>query len=165
MQHEFNFAEWLLFEEKQQRVIMYHGTSANNLNSILNNGLVPFPKKRVWDTDTYDNDSGFDHPSKASIGGIYLTTNLLTATSASTKAKGNQLLVVLSIHPYSTVADEDDFLRINHINIPGMVNNPHTVAGVYIPYTLLKLGKTTDVEDENYIKKAKEEFVRSNVGL
>lgn len=165
-QCQFNFTKWLLVEEKQQRTIMYHGTSSNNLQSILNNGLMPFPKKRVWQTSD-DQSANFETPSKASIGGIYVTTNLLTATSSAYRAgKNDRLLIVMDIHPYSTVADEDDFLQISRIRIPGLMTTPSTLARIYISQILAKNpnyrnGDKFDSSDERYVSQVKAEYVKT----
>lgn len=165
-QCHYNFVEWLLKEEKQQRTIMYHGTSADHLQSILNNGLIPFPKKRVWNFE--DDTSSFDTPSKSSIGGIYVTQNLTTATSSAYKAGKRKLIVVMSIHPYSTIADEDDFLRISQIPIPGLLTTPSTVARVYISQILsrkesYRKGDKFNYSDEKYVEEVKQEFIKKTI--
>ena len=61
------------------RSIWYHGSSIKNLRSIVAQGLIPDPKERNWADDP---DASIGNPSRASYGGIYVTRNLMTATSA-----------------------------------------------------------------------------------
>lgn len=103
------FLEWLL-EQRTGGVVMYHGTASKYLDSILSSGLEPSPKKRSWAAD----EGGFYHASRKSIGGIYVTTNLMTASSSALRtaqgSKSNKLYVVMDIHPNSLIGDEDDFM-------------------------------------------------------
>lgn len=92
-------------------IIMYHGTSTKFLRSILKNGVLPSSKEKVWADDP---DANIDSFSRASIGGSYWTSNLLTAKSSSRNATrkfdGNSLIVVAQIAESSSFADEDSIM-------------------------------------------------------
>ena len=103
----------------KERSIWYHGTTADRIPSILSQGLVPFHAKKVWDEDP---ESSFISPSRVSLGGTYLTTNLMTAKiSASTalrrknrKVKGEiAAIVVCELQPRNLVMDEDHVLTFS----------------------------------------------------
>jgi len=87
--------------------IMYHGTTDGVLKNIMSVGLIPNAKK------SWNNDPGnFDTPSRDSLGGIYVTDNLMTAMSAArntVQSLGgqNRILVIMSLQPRSFLADED----------------------------------------------------------
>ena len=164
-----NFSEWLTLEAKEERQIYYHGTSSALLKTIMSQGLIPEPKKRAWADDP---DAGFSHASRASIGGIYVTTNLLTATAsafrAAEKGKVDELIVVMDIHPYSLVGDEDDHMNAATIAVPGLLNTEYSVSNVY--FSLLTISHpnlSTDshglAQDREYVEKAKAEYVSSNM--
>lgn len=93
---------------EKERSIWYHGTTADNLRSIMAHGLIPMDQsKRNWDADE---NSGIHTPSRESYGGTYVTRNLSTATSAPRDRKrANVLVVVCDLQPRTFVADEDDF--------------------------------------------------------
>lgn len=97
---------------KKLRGIWYHGTSTKYLPSILSQGLIPYPKERSWDTDSYASQSTID---RTTYGGIYVTKNLMTAYSAAfrtaQKTKGNRLIVMIDLQSKSLIADEDDITR------------------------------------------------------
>lgn len=93
---------------KQKPIYMYHGTSINNLPSILSQGLIIDSKQKVWQTDA---DASFNRPSRASVGGIYFTKNLVTAISSGGNATKNNkkeiIVIIAEIKPGSIFADED----------------------------------------------------------
>lgn len=97
---------------EKERSIWYHGTSMKRVPSIMSRGLDPniSPKNKSWDIDPDRNAVNLD---KSSYGGIYVTQNLMTATSSgfrtARKDKSNEALVILSLQPRSLVGDEDDF--------------------------------------------------------
>ncbi len=174
-----NFAEWLALEAKQEREIYYHGTGSQLLPVILSQGLIPNPKKRAWDKDP---DAGFDRASRASLEGVYVTTNLMTAkASAFRVAKGNgekpfnELVVVMDIHPYSLVGDEDDFMGMSSISVPGLLTTEYSITGVYFPWKILTTPSLLKqkmamphsdhwVEDSrNYVEKAREAYVNDSL--
>lgn len=117
---------------KKIRGIWYHGTSTKYLNDILTNGLIPNPKERSWDKDPDASTSTLD---RSSYGGVYVTRNLMTATSSAwrtaRKTDGNRLVVILDLQPKSLIADEDDIA-------PFFVNYNEQNAFYY--YKLLKYG-------------------------
>ena len=93
------------------RNIMYHGTHKRNLRSILKQGLIPNPKQREWKEDP---DIGQSMVSRQSYEGIYLTENLMTATSSagrrterSNKEK-ERIVVVVDIEKATAIPDEDN---------------------------------------------------------
>lgn len=121
-----NYFYSLVAVAKQQPIYLYHGTSSRNLSSILSQGLVINPKEKVWETDPY---ASFDHPSRASIGGIYFTKNLMTAISSSMNAvkdryNENRIIVIGEIKPGSLMADEDTLpSSISKIRMPDAMPN------------------------------------------
>jgi hypothetical protein len=128
-----NFARWLLItEERQGGWLLYHGTSSKYLPDILSQGLIPFPKNRSWDSDP---DANYHTPSRASLGGIYLTSNLLTAKGAAWRTakntSGNELIVMVDVHPNSLLADEDDFMTTATV-----FENEWQVTNLYAIHTL-----------------------------
>ena len=103
------FSEWLMSEAKSDRIIVYHGTTPALFKTIMSQGLIPSPKKRSWDDDQH---TSYFSPSRVSIDGIYVTTNLMTAISSSTNRHDRELgklIVVCEIQPKTGFMDEDDF--------------------------------------------------------
>jgi hypothetical protein len=92
----------------RQPIEMYHGTSTKFLRSILKNGVMPFPKEKVWADDPKASMMMF---SRASFGGSYWASNLRIAISAANQSKdkfgGNKLIVIGKISEQSAFADED----------------------------------------------------------
>jgi len=113
------FAEWLIFEARTQKVIMYHGTAVRNLRSIMSHGLLPRARSKAWADDA---DSSFYSASRASLDGIYLTRNLMTALSAASNGanrkyiKEGDLLVAVEMQPKTAFADEDDLNFMSNIS-------------------------------------------------
>lgn len=142
------FSEWFLSEARTPRVIMYHGTAFRNLRSIMSHGLIPNPRGRAWQDDP---DSSFHSASRASLDGIYLTRNLMTALSAASNGanrkyiKEGDLLVAVEMQPKTAFADEDD------LNFMATVSNMEMrVADLY--YSLEKGGP------EGHLEAAKNEY-------
>jgi hypothetical protein len=79
---------------------------------IMSRGLSPdiSPKNKSWGDDPNTDVLNLD---KTSYGGIYVTQNLVSATSAafrtSRKDNAGRAVVILSLQPRSLMADEDDF--------------------------------------------------------
>lgn len=121
---------------------MYHGTAFRNLRSIMSHGLMPRPRNRAWKDDP---DSSFHGASRASLDGIYLTRNLMTALSAATNGanreymKEGDLLIAVEVQPKTLFADEDDFNFMS--NVSGMEME---VADLY--YSLERGGDTGRLE-------------------
>lgn len=69
--------------------LYYHGTSGKNISTILSQGLITTAPK-AWGTDDAER-------SRVSYGGIYLTKNLMTATSSAGHA--NQMMLKSRHHP------------------------------------------------------------------
>ena len=132
-----------------ERGIWYHGTKGSRLQSILSSGLIPNPKKREWDSDPH---AGFTQPSRESLEGVYLTRNLMTAISSSTRNKDRNeagVIVICEMQPRSLVADEDDLSYI--ARYPMINDNEWLVAEAYIARAL-----GTNPE---YIERARETYV------
>jgi hypothetical protein len=106
---------------KAKPIYLYHGTSADRLQSILSQGLIPSPKERAWQEDPH---ASWYKPSRQSLQGIYLTSNLMTAISSSSNArfgkkKHNTVLIIVGVQPQSLVMDEDD-LSVDTLVYPGI---------------------------------------------
>ena len=117
---------------KPPKAIYYHGTSSKNLRRILSQGLIPNPKDKSWGEDP---GVGYSTPSRISYGGIYLTQNIVTATSSISrieKRKGGGVIVIVEVQPRSLTADEDDVVfSLDHIPKIEMV---HMVYELYLAY-------------------------------
>ena len=141
----------------KEKGIWYHGTSMKRIPSIMSQGLDPnvSPKNKSWDSDPNVDVINLD---KTSYGGIYVTKNIGSATSAafrtSQKDKTNEAVVILLLQPRSLVADEDDIAsRIMHLK-------PHLAGSVYhviYPYMWETFG-APDYHKE-YAEKSKDEWV------
>lgn len=117
--------------------IWYHGTRGKNLRSILSQGLIPDPKERAW---SEDEDASVNLPSRVSIGGIYLTRNLMTAKLAAGRftedvsdeeaTKESQVIVIVEAQTRSLIADEDDFATTLNMAIDG--NHQWLIAEAYM---------------------------------
>jgi len=90
--------------------MVYHGTSTKFLNSILSNGLIPNPKERVYSEPDKDKELDYGR-SMASLEGVYLTDEYMTASGAATNAAdstgGQKLMVICDVSRASGFADED----------------------------------------------------------
>lgn len=97
---------------EKERGIWYHGTSVDRISSIKSEGLVPEGKEKAWGSDP---NRSFSTPDRSSLGGIYVTNNLMTALSAASQADresmGHSALVVMELQPRTFIADEDDISR------------------------------------------------------
>lgn len=119
----------MFLEARTPSVIMYHGTAFKNLRSIMSYGLLPNPKGRAW---SLDNDSGFNNASRASLEGVYLTRNLMTALSAASNGANRQhmkegdLLVAVEMQPKTAFADEDDLNSLSVVS-----DHSYLVASLY----------------------------------
>lgn len=157
----------LAFEKtaKAKPIYLYHGTSADKLNSILSQGLIPNPKERAWQTDP---DVSWMRPSRQSLPGTYLTSNLMTAISSSTNArfgkkKHNSILIIVSVQPQSLVMDEDD-LNVYALVYPGILlhESDNLISQLYFdqigigahPYTISEGKKFLDEAQKAYVQKA-----------
>lgn len=109
-----SFKQYIRLHEKRfkdRRMVLFHGTSDKFLESIFGNGLNPNPKNKVWSDDPV---AAKDRPSRASVGGTYLTGNLLTAMSSARNAidkfDGRRLIVCVLFEPRSGLPDEDSII-------------------------------------------------------
>ena len=145
--------------------LMYHGTNIKNKGIILSQGLIPRPKTRKWKDDPH---ASFYQPSRESLGGIYLTNNIITATSSGTVSGGGGqcILVVVSVQTGTLLADEDDFKYwLNSIKIPGLVTNEWMIQRLYAGSVALKKGRITrdrerqEVREE--LEKVQDHFMAS----
>ena len=140
----------------QERSIWYHGTRGRNLPKILSEGLIAFPKERAWG----HSESNFDSPSKASLGGIYLTQNLMTARSSAIKNKNrneDMVIVVIEAQPRTFLMDEDniyysikDSIRSNQF-----VSSPYLTTELY----MAKIMKT----NQDYVQGSKDNYIKSSI--
>lgn len=90
-------------------VIAYHGTSADNLRTILKKGLLPSAVGK-WTASVLTNTS-VNSRSHQTFGGVYFTKNLLTATNAAGWTGPNQsskLIVIAQVQVRDALADEDN---------------------------------------------------------
>lgn len=107
-----------LIEAKFRKpVTMFHGTSTKFLRTILKTGIEPFPKTKMWDVDPNADEK---RSSRASVGGSYWTSNLLTATSSALNTKqkfgGDSLIVIANIQQQQSFMDEDNVtFETNHV--------------------------------------------------
>lgn len=86
-------------EKFAEKIIMYHGTSGENLDRILSQGFVPVPKFRTWDETRRE--KGYE--SKESLPGVYLTDNYGIASSSAQNTILEQAKTKPeSEHPYQT---------------------------------------------------------------
>lgn len=166
------FKDFLL-SEAVERELFYHGTTDKLLPTVLSQGLVPNPKKRTWSKD----EPTWHNPSRMSLEGVYVTTNLLTATSSARNAikalGGKDLLVVMmSLQPKSLVADEDDITFFaKDIVYPGVSPNEWFVSELYKTYLHLntpnfytkeygeEYGQREQERDEQHLKTAQDAYV------
>lgn len=127
-----NFREFLEWN-KPAKQIYYHGTPAVNIPKILNQGLIAFPKNKAWSVDV--NEPSIYHPSRASIGGVYVSQNLMTALSAVSNGANRQhghergCLVILEMQPRTLIGDEDSYAMAVE-NIPN-TGNEYQIANLY----------------------------------
>lgn len=118
---------------KQQPIYMYHGTSYRNLSKILSEGLSVSPKNKVWETDPY---ASFNHPSRASLKGIYFTKNLMTGIQSAGNSnkedrRGDKIIVIAQIMPGSLYADEDA-ISLAPVRFPDCLPNERMSSYLYI---------------------------------
>jgi hypothetical protein len=141
---------------------MYHGTDAENLPIIMSQGLIPNPKKRVWQQDEH---ASFYQPSRSSLPGIYLTTNLMTALSSAGKGKTKEdVLVLVRVSSGTLLADEDDVkFRLNS----AISDHPYSVMQLYTGWQALKQGLIADEwgreETRKYLETAQSTFMENNL--
>jgi virulence-associated protein VagC len=101
--------ESILIERRQQKTgEYYHGTSTKFLRSILKQGLLKNPPKRVYSPDGIPDEGQRTFPNA-----VYLTNNFETAEEASIWATdvfgGNPMIVVVQYVYNSGEMDEDVF--------------------------------------------------------
>jgi hypothetical protein len=143
-------------------MIMYHGTDARNLPAILSQGLIPNPKKRAWGEDP---NLSFHRPSRESLPGIYLTTNLITALSSARKGSNQEaVLVVVQVQTGNLIADEDSIVySLEH----GVPDHEYTIFDLYVGWQGLEQDLIKEDwrkgEIQKFIDVAQENFVESCV--
>ena len=142
-----------------QRSIWYHGSSINNLRSILTEGLNPRPKNRNWGDDP---DASAYAPSRASYGGIYVTQNLTTAMSAP-RQRGKEhgvVLVCMELQPNTMYLDEDSVTGYLQQALPSIsdMGNSYYILPAYLaaayPDRAKGWGEYVDSERNKYVSKA-----------
>ncbi len=156
-----DFNDWLLLERSADKIMVYHGTSAKNLDSIMSQGLIPNPKKRSW---SEDKGTSFYAASRKSLDGIYVTKNIMTATSAfhqaSNKMEDGGLLISAEIQPKTGFLDEDRLNgRLEHVS-----SSEWVIANLYVDLQLNKNKSFTEDEFEKY-KKAFINYYQESIKL
>jgi hypothetical protein len=142
-------------------IIMYHGTSVRNLPSILSQGLIPNPKERAWHEDP---DASWYRPSRVSIGGIYLTNNLMTALSSSynpftrNKEKNISGLVIVEVIPNILISDEDDLTRLSELVGKGYIFNEWLSGQLWAGFLL-------HGERDKFFQEARKNYIDSNIHM
>jgi 8-oxo-dGTP pyrophosphatase MutT (NUDIX family) len=144
---------------EQERGIWYHGTSSALLPSILSQGLIPDPKKRSWDTHE---ETSIVQPTRRSLPGIYVTTNLMAAISCAGRVArrdgANYMLVVMELQPRSLLADED---TVNHA-LKSLSSNVSGSAYHHVwPWFMEVYGDRFQDSDDGYYRKMAEEQKRN----
>jgi hypothetical protein len=95
-----SFRQFLLEERRP----FFHGTTSNNLRTILKVGMNPDPKSKVWGSD--------DHAQKESYLGTYFASNIRIAWSSAINAVnkfgGDKIIVEAQIQTRSAKIDEDE---------------------------------------------------------
>jgi hypothetical protein len=140
---------------EKERSIWYHGTRARNLQTILSQGLITDPKERAW---AEDKNSSMTSPSRASLGGIYVTTNLMTALLSGQKEKPrdeNRIIVIIQAQPRSFVADEDAFvfsLKDAYISPNVVSDSPYLLSEAYFATYLGTNQEYMNGIKENYVQ-------------
>jgi GNAT superfamily N-acetyltransferase len=144
-----------------QRGVWFHGSSIRNLESILHQGLIPElpdPSKRNWATDP---EVSYYTPSRESYGGIYVTRNLLTATSSPKdhNVEGREVVVCMELQPSTFYMDED--------NVVSMLQQPIGTASD-IEYHVLPAYLAIAYPDkakgwEEYIQQSKDKYANKVV--
>lgn len=141
-----------------QPVIMYHGTSPKNLSSIMSQGLIPDPKQRAWYTDP---DASWYKPSRQSVGGIYLTDNLMTAVGSVSNGPrrerpGTAGVVIVEMQPNNMVGDEDDFSSFSDLTASGYNVGEQHAAQMYFDWL-------NNGDAATYYNEAKQSYIDKNV--
>lgn len=98
---------------KSSSISLIHGTSSTFLNNILKNGLDANSKIKSYGGEKL---GSIDQENNESIGGIYLTKNLITARSAAIQAvkkhSGEKMYCIVDVDLNTAVADEDNITPI-----------------------------------------------------
>lgn len=129
----------LVERRRAPQTTVFHGTSSEFLPKIMSQGLIPIedPEKKPWG---YDPSATFTSVSRASIGGTYLTDNLMTASSAAGRAVrkfgGQEVIVAAQVSLGSAYADEDDLTYWLRAAIPGREDSELNIAELYIQEAL-----------------------------
>lgn len=156
-------------EKFASKEIMYHGTSLKNLQSIMSQGLIPSPKKRVWQEDP---EASSRTMSRKSFEGIYLTNNFMTAKSSATRASGasDGLIIAVQAETRSLALDEDNLVYSFQHSLSnlyeGYIMNEYLTQSAYIEYKLGKIDDKFDKVADNFlthILRSVEEPRRSHV--
>lgn len=150
---------------RDEVAIFYHGTRGQNfdpntrspkLASILSQGLIPIVKKRTWDVDSGD----FNSPSRASLDGVYVSNNLMTAVSSASynKERGeSEIIVALQIQPRSLLADEDHTTSSSHLSVSKRTIdiNPYMARQLFVA---LRTG-----DNGEFVRDAKNAYIERNI--
>jgi len=118
---------------EKERSIWYHGTRGKNLPSVMSQGLIPDPKKREWAEDP---SVGLGNMPRTSLGGVYVTQNLMTAISSANRSrdrKGGEpaVIVIIELQPRTLVVDEDHISVAQHA-LPFNYVSDHWIAETFM---------------------------------
>jgi hypothetical protein len=160
-------ADRFLKISKATPVYLYHGTHKENLKSILSQGLIPNPKEKVWQEDP---DAGWHMPSRESLGGIYLTSNLMTATGSANRShigagrprkRDNAIIVMVQVQPQSLLMDEDNLYGVGSVVLPGANVNEWLASTIYFDLKTVNSGEkfVDKSRAESLIQDAQTEYV------
>lgn len=94
----------------KEKIIAYHGTSRDNLESIIKNGLIINHNEYGWGSLEYDDRFKFSY---APHDKIYFTSNFRHARSiANIVSDDGGIIIVAEIQPKTVVMDEDEIFDI-----------------------------------------------------
>jgi hypothetical protein len=137
--------------------IWYHGSLSHNLQSIMQNGLLPNSEKN------WDNDSGsLGLPSRDSYGGIYFSRNIVTAFGSPRVEKGrgdSVLIVICQLQPNTFYLDEDALTT--QIGLPLGYSKSYSTSLLVTNYLIATQPNVSEyARTHNDMDKFKKEYVQ-----
>lgn len=143
---------------KARRRILYHGTSMDVARRVLSEGLVPDPKRRSWGEDP---DVSYHVTPRTSLPGVYLTGNLMTAYSSSTRTAGphaEHAIIIVDVEEATLSHDEDTLRGPLEMAMQDLVSKGRVLTehGALEMYDAMVKGELND-----RIREAAENLVRS----
>ena len=109
-------------------IIAYHGSTGDNLSSILSDGLLLDKSGGGWGSSIT---GSARQRSMNALPGVYLSRKITTAVLASMYHQGKKLLVILQVQPRSMVIDEDEIANIIEQVITQVVEDEGSTADYY----------------------------------